>query len=486
MPTDFHLPLAEERVLSTMNADGSRRWLTPRAVHGRYWRARLVVAWALIALFTILPWLRINGRPPILLDIVARDFVFFGTVFRPTDTLLLALLLLAIFTAVFLLTAIVGRVWCGWGCPQTIYLEYVYRPIERFFMGRAWGKSGVRVAGWRLLAMYATFVVVSAHLANTFLAYFVSTDQLVGWTLGWPEQHPTAFAVFLVTTGLMLFDFCFFREQLCTLVCPYGRFQSVLLDRESLVVGYDSTRGEPRGPIRRGAGASASASAGTFTVAEPGTEANSRSGDCIDCTLCVQVCPTGIDIRDGLQMECVNCTQCIDACDAVMTKVGRPTGLIRYSSQRRLERGAAPRLRVRLIVYPLLFVGFVAAFVVLLLTRQDAAMVQMRTPGVSFSLRGDAEVVSPLRLRIDNRMDTARCFVLASVDPSVALEGGDEVRVGANASAEVLLRAVSPRASFARGHRALELRAVDDEGRTVTGAMRLLGPLDAMPTGGTS
>lgn len=448
-----------------MNADGSRRWLTPRPFHGRYWRARLVVAWLLIAIFTLIPWLRIGGHPPILLDLATRRFIFLGTVFRPTDTLLLALLMLAIFTAVFLLTAIVGRVWCGWGCPQTVYLEYVYRPVERFFMGRAWGKSGVKVAGWRMVGMYATFVLLSAHLANTFLAYFVGTDQLVGWTLGSPTQHPTAFAVFTVVTGMMLFDFCFFREQLCTLICPYGRFQSALLDRESLVVGYDRKRGEPRGAMRRGASAS-------------------ENGDCIDCTLCVQVCPTGIDIRDGLQMECINCTQCIDACDAVMTKIGKPTGLIRYSSQRRLEGTPAPRLRARLVVYPTLFIGFVTAFIVLLTMRTDAAIVQMRTPGVAFMVRDDGRVTSPVRLRVDNRLDTSRRFVIASTDPGVELEGDLAFEIQGNDSAELQLRATAPRTGFDRGHRQLELRAVDESGRAVSGTARLIGPLDVKPLGG--
>lgn len=466
---DVSLPLADGRVLPTMNADGSRRWLTPRPVHGRYWLARLVVAWALIALFTLLPWLRINGHPPILLDVVSRRFIFFGTVFRPTDTLLLALLMLAIFTAVFLLTAIVGRVWCGWGCPQTIYLEYVYRPIERLFMGRAWGKRGATVAGWRMIGMYAAFVLVSAHLANTFLAYFVGTDQLVGWTLGSPFQHPTAFLVFGVTTALMLFDFCFFREQLCTLVCPYGRFQSVLLDADSLVVGYDRGRGEPRAPLRRGSGA-----------AEAGA---SRRGDCIDCTLCVQVCPTGIDIRNGLQMECINCTQCIDACDEVMEKVGRPRGLIRYSSQRRLEGGARRRFRLRLLVYPLMLLAFASAFVSLLVMRADAAMVQMRTPGVAYTLRDGGMVDSPLRLRIDNRLEGARRFTLSSLDPAVAIEGDRTLTVEGNSSAEALLHATSAHSGFTSGHRTVALRATDEQGRHVDGAVRLIGPLDLEPRG---
>lgn len=457
MAADVHLPLSEAPVLSTLNADGSRRWLLPRTVHGRLWRARVAVAWGLIALFTLLPWVRIADRPPIHLDVVARRFIFFGAVFNPTDTLPLALLILALFAAIFLLTAIVGRVWCGWACPQTIYLEFVYRPIERLCLGRAWGRKGAKVPAWRLFAMYALFVVISAHLANTFLAYFVGTDRLVGWTLRSPVAHPTAFAIFAVTTGLMLFDFGYFREQLCTLACPYGRFQSVLLDRDSLVVGYDRARGEPRGPIRRG---------------QPRAK-----GDCVDCSLCVQVCPTGIDIRNGLQMECINCTQCIDACNGVMAKVGREPGLIRYSSQRRFEGTPGVRFRTRLVVYPLLFLAFGGAFVTLLATRADATVVQMRTPGVTFRQRDDGAIESPLRLRVENRLGTRRNFRIESLDSAVALVGGTEVAVGAQDSVEVSLTTAVPRDGFAHGHRTFEVRVVDAEGRTATASCRLLGPL---------
>jgi hypothetical protein len=236
---DPHNPLLrpEGRVLSTLNPDGSRRWLEPKLSNGRFLQRRRIVAWILIIVFAAIPWIRINDKPVILLDVMTRKFVFFGTTFRPTDTLLLALLLLSIFVGIFLLTALFGRVWCGWACPQTVYMEFLYRPVERLFLGKAYGNRKASVAPWRRVAMYAVFLLASAHLANTFLAYFVGTDRLVEWTLRSPTEHPTAFAIFVVTTGLMMFDFCFFREQMCTLVCPYGRFQSVLLDKGSLIVG---------------------------------------------------------------------------------------------------------------------------------------------------------------------------------------------------------------------------------------------------------
>ena len=251
---------------------------------------------------------KINGKPLMLFDITRREFTFFGATFLPTDTFLLMLLLFSIFVGIFLVTAIWGRVWCGWGCPQTVYMEFVYRPLEVLIEGgrsRQIKTDKTGVSGRRMIKHFV-FFIVSAFLANTFLAYFVGWDRLLGWMTSSPSQHPIAFGVMIGTTVLMFGDFGWFREQTCIVACPYGRFQSVLLDRQSLIVGYDEQRGEPRGKGKR-------------------KEGDGR-GDCVDCSLCVTTCPTGIDIRNGLQMECIGCANCIDACDD-MTKPARPFSL---------------------------------------------------------------------------------------------------------------------------------------------------------------
>ncbi len=460
MSADFTLPQLDSRVLSTLNADGSRRWISPREVRGRFWRARAIVGGTLIVIFSALPWLSIRGKPPILLDLAARQFTFFGLTLQPTETLLFALFMLAVFVAVFLLTAIFGRVWCGWGCPQTIYIELLYRPIERFFIGARANKSALPVPAWRLLAMYGTFLLLSAHLSNTFLAYFVGTNQLVGWTLRSPTEHPVAFGFFAGTVALMMFDFAFFREQLCTIVCPYGRLQSVLLDRDSLLIGYDTARGEPRAKA----------------AARRERAADAPAGDCVDCKVCAQVCPTGIDIRDGLQLECVNCAQCIDACDEIMLKIGKPRGLIRYTTQNRLAGGARRRVRVRLIAYPLLLTAIVTLLVTLLVRREWALVEQARMTGVNFTILADGAIASPVRLLIENRTDESGEFILTASATAPFQGGAPRVRIDANGASTVDFSVISAADDFHGGRRIDAVRVASSGGFKKTIPITIAGP----------
>jgi len=504
----------EGRVLATLEEDGRRRWLRPKPSPGRHWRRRLAVAWVLIALYTVIPFIKIAGMPMVLLDLVERKFVFFGTVFRPTETLLFGVMFLAVFVTVFLLTAIFGRVWCGWACPQTVYMEFVYRPLERLFLGKAYSNPKVEISSWRRVGMYAAYLVISAHLANTLLAWFVGADRLTDWIFtSTPFTHPVAFGVFAAVTLLMMFDFAFFREQLCSLVCPYGRLQSALLDRDSLIVGYDRRRGEPRGkagaakPVRKAEEAGCSGKCGCdgkggcgsgggcdgedHRAARTAVLEETRRGDCVDCRMCVTTCPAGIDIRDGLQLECIHCTQCIDACDAVMTKLGRPTGLIRYSSQRALEGTPRKGLRARLVVYPAMLVVLVSAAVYLLATREDAAVAVLRTQGIPYKMTasgaGGEIVESIVRMRIDNRTRAALTYSVTGGD-GVELVRGEQVEVAGDASREVDVVVRSAPAQFTSGRRAIELHVREDGGRSGAyhGVVRttVLGPLVIKPIGG--
>jgi len=443
-----------------MNLDGSRRRIRPKLSKGRYHRARFLTAWGLILTFTLIPILRLKGKPLILLDIGKREFTFFGATFLPTDTFLLMLLLFSIFVGIFLVTAIWGRVWCGWGCPQTVYMEFVYRPLELFIEGGRSRQIKTDKTGFsvRRMIKHAVFFIVSAFLANTFLAYFVGWDRLLGWMTSSPAQQPLAFGVMFVTTVLMFGDFGWFREQTCIVACPYGRFQSVLLDRQSLIVGYDGGRGEPRERWRK--------------------NEERTAGDCIDCGLCVSTCPTGIDIRQGLQMECIACTQCIDACDGVMDRIGTSRGLVRYTSQAELETGTRRFMRPRMVVYSAILALMFGAFAFSLSGKQTADVTLLRGLGAPFQVLATGEVSNQIRIKIANRSPEARSYAYEIVSPEgltmVAPENPLSVETGSSQMTAVFLNARPD--DFVDGELNIVLRITDGVDFEKEFGYRLLGP----------
>lgn len=455
---------AAERVLATLNLDGSRRWLRPRFSPGPWARRRQVVAWLLIAAFLAIPHLRLNGKPPLLFDVLTRQFTVLGVTFLPTETLLLLLLVLSIFIGIFLFTALFGRVWCGWACPQTVWMEFVFRPLERLLEGGPSGSRALDAAGWRghlaprRLAKYGVYTLIAVVLGNTFLAYFVGTDRLAAWMQASPAAHPMPFAVMAITTGLVVFDFAYFREQTCLVACPYGRIQSALLDRQSLIVTYDPVRGEPRG---HGA-------------------TRTGLGDCVDCHACVATCPTGIDIRDGLQLECVHCTQCMDACDTIMTKLGRPTGLIRYGSRDGIEGKPVRRLRPRTVLYPAAMVVTLGLLVWNLRHRADAQVTILRGEGAAPFVEQEGGLVrNQLRLKLENRGDAPRTYRVALVAPAGAqlIAPENPVTVPANGRETAPLFVILPAAQFrGLGMVPLQLRITGPDGFDRTADFQLLGP----------
>ena len=405
-----------EAVLSTMNQEGDRRWLYPTPSKGFYYWWRLAIGWALIAFFVSLPWIQINGKPAVLLDLMEREFTFFGTTFYPTDTLLLLGFLLGTLVSIILISAVFGRIWCGWGCPQTVYLEFVYRPIERWIEGaehvRKRRDEGPLTfdKAWRKTAKWGVYAVLSLVLAHTFVSYFVGWERLLVWMQGDPRDNWGYFLMMAGTTGLILFDFGFFREQMCTIACPYARFQSVLLDSDSLIVSYDEERGEPRG---RG-------------------KDRENLGDCIDCGACVRTCPTGIDIRDGLQMECVACTQCIDACDDIMDKMGWEPGLIKYTSEKELNDEPTNIVRPRTLLYSGVLVVLAVFFIGLLWMRPSYDINLTRAGGDPFMVLPDDRVANRVRVRVRNQTATEARF-------SIGATGIPEVQVNPVGTGETTL-----------------------------------------------
>lgn len=388
------LPIVDEPA-SSLRSDGSRNYVHPADVHGRFTTIRNVVFTILIAVYVALPFVRIGGHPAVFIDIVNRRFFLFGGVFNAQDFWLAFFLLSGVGLALLIVTTIKGRIWCGYACPHTVFLEGVFRRVERWIEGPRATRLRRNAAGatfdkvWRKLLKHLIYIVLALLLSHVFISYFVSLPSLVDMTQRSPAEHPTAFTWVIVMSGILYFNFSWFREQLCLIICPYGRLQSAMTDRDTMVIGYDGERGEPRGK-----------------ASDPGT------GDCIDCKRCVVVCPTGIDIRNGLQMECVGCAACVDACDEIMEKVGTPRGLVRYDSLNGLEGRSKHVARPRLYFYAgiasLWLVGTVLAFA----QSSEFEANILRHEGAPFAIV-DGQVRNSLRIHLVNKAGQARVFLIA-------------------------------------------------------------------------
>lgn len=383
----------------SIGSGGKRIWLYPEWLRGRYLTWRTAVHVVLIVLLLLAPWIDVGGHPAIRIDIPGRRIYFWGLTLFATDGGYLLFLFGFLVFGVFLFTALFGRAWCGWACPQTVFLESLVRPIERLIEGsphrqrrlkRApWTASKISKKGLKLVA----FLGVAGAIGTTFTAYFLGRSGVLEAQAD-PFAHPAGTFTFLSITAIVFFDFAWFREQTCLVVCPYGRFQSVLLDASSLTVAYDARRGEPRG--------------------KKGTVG---AGDCIDCKKCVNVCPTGIDIRRGQQMECIQCMACIDACDSIMDRVGRQRGLIRLSSEHAIEGRKSRLIRPRVVVYALGLAGVLAALGTTLSLREPVELAVSRQTGAPYLELPDGRIQNPLRLRIDNKSNEDRVFTLEAVAP---------------------------------------------------------------------
>lgn len=377
--------------LSTVDAEGKRVWIYPKKPAGPYHTARLVVTVVLLALFFGGPFIQIGGRPLLLFNFFERKFIIFGQAFWPQDFVLLALTLITLFVFIILFTVAFGRLWCGWACPQTIFMENVFRKIEYWIEGDAnqqrkldqapWDQSKILKKGLK----HFLFITLSVLIAHVAMAYLIGIDQVEQIITQSPAQHMAGFLGLLVFTAIFYGVFARFREQACIAVCPYGRLQSVLLVKNSIVVIYDWLRGEPRGKLKKN---------------QPATEPR---GHCVDCKLCVHVCPTGIDIRHGTQLECVNCTACIDACDDVMEKVGYPKGLIRYSSYTAVEQGRQKIFTPRIAGYAAVLTALVSLLGYLIFTRADVEMTVLKAPGTLYTKTDDGNITNVYNIEFVNK-----------------------------------------------------------------------------------
>jgi cytochrome c oxidase accessory protein FixG len=376
----------------SINPDGSRNVIHPADVHGRFQRRKNVLWTLFIAIYLAMPWVTIGGRPAILIDIQRRAFFLFGHTFNAQDFWLAFFYISGLGFTLFLVAAVFGRLWCGFACPHTVFLEAVFRRIERWIEGPAAARAKLDKAPpsagklLRRAAKYAVFLAISAVITHSFLGYFMPVAEVVQAMTSPPAQHLTAFLFAAVSTVIVFVNFTWFREQLCIVVCPYGRLQGALYDQDTLLVGYDQRRGEPRAP------------AGT-----------AGGGDCVDCYRCVAVCPTGIDIRNGTQMECVGCANCIDACDEVMHRLGRRPGLVRYDSLRGFATGLRRFWRPRLLLYSVLLAVGAGVFLFAASRRHVFEANLVRGAGNPFTLEA-GQVKNVFYLHLINKLPTSATY----------------------------------------------------------------------------
>ena len=381
--------------LATADRDGSRRWLYPKKPEGRWYRWRTWFSWLLITVMFAGPFVRINGNPLLMFNIVDRRFSILGRIFWPQDAIIFAVAMLIFFAGIMIFTTAFGRLWCGWTCPQTIMMEMVFRKLEYLIEGDSVAQRALDAAPWtaakaaRKLFKHAVFLGISFLIGNTLLAYIIGSDQLLRIISDDPRNHLVGLGFMVAFTLVFYAIFARFREQACTFICPYGRFQSALLDENTMVVAYDNRRGEQRAPWRRDQPLEARQTEG--------------HGDCINCHQCVAVCPTGIDIRNGIQMECVNCTACMDACDSIMDRIGRPRGLVRYASLNGIQRGEPLRVTARMKLYATVLCALIGLFVFLVLTRTDVQTTFLRAPGSLFQAAAEGRISNLYTVKVINK-----------------------------------------------------------------------------------
>lgn len=395
MNTEFPFEEGDEEAayrdaLATVDASGKRIWIYPKKPKGKFFQYRTLVSYLLLVVLFGLPWIQLNGEPFVMFNVLKRHFIIFGIHFAPQDFYLfvIGMLIMMLFIVVF--TVIFGRLFCGWVCPQTIFMEMVYRRIEYWIEGDASAQRKLANAPWdsdklfKKVGKQIIFFSIAVLIANTFLAYIIGMDEVLKIILEPVSEHWTGFIAMIIFSFVFYFVFASLREQVCTTICPYGRLQGVLLDKSSLAVYYDWIRGEPRGKLKK-------------------NESQEEKGDCIDCKLCVHVCPTGIDIRNGIQLECVNCTACMDACDEVMTKIDKPQGLIRIDSYNGIKDKKSTLLTPRALAYCGVLAILMILETFLFLSRSEVETLLLRTPGILFQELPDGRISNLYNYQLINK-----------------------------------------------------------------------------------
>jgi cytochrome c oxidase accessory protein FixG len=462
----------EEDLLYSLSADGKRKFMHPVVHKGRFWKVRRAIAYGLFVLFFALPLVPVGGHPALQFDIANRRTHVVGGTFYPTDSLILVALGFGTIVTVFFVGSTFGRMWCGYACPQTVWLEFLFRPVEAFLEGGATNQRRLNLAPWtrRKFAIkagkWAIWTAGALLMSSTFVAYFTGWGPLLRGLATEPAAWTGALFVMAFVAGAIVFDFGWFRDQMCTIACPYGRLQNVLADRDTILVAYDEKRGDPKVRLKdRLVGVLA--------------------GDCIACRACVNACPTGTDIRRGLQPECIGTAQCVDACEEVMLAQGKPIGLVKYTSEREQQGGVRHLWRIRNLAYVVLMSVAWGTLAFLLLTRADALVDVMRGGREPYRLLPTGEVANQQRVRITNQLPETQRFTIELLSPQGARLVVSESPITVEPNKLVTVNAVAtvPRSVFVDGQAPVRYLVRSDRGFRQEVEFLLLGPY--APPGGT-
>ncbi len=379
--------------IATIDKSGKRTWIFPKKPSGKLFNLRAYMSYIYLFVFFGLPFITIHGEPLFLFNVPEKKFILFGMIFWPQDFFIFGLGMLIFIVFIALFTVVFGRVFCGWACPQTIFMEMLFRRIEYWVEGDYKHQMALRKSPWNSSKIWkrtlklGLFFMLSFIIANVFLSYLISMDEVLNLVREPISQHKGGFISMLIFTFVFFFIYTYMREQICIIVCPYGRMQGVLLDKESIVVAYDYERGEPRHKFKK--------------------NEERAKGDCIDCGLCVKVCPTGIDIRNGTQLECVNCTACIDECDHMMESVGLPPKLIRYDSENGIKNKTKLKITTRMIAYSAVLLVLMGIEGFLLATRSDYDATVLRAKGMLYQEQGTDSLSNLYTIKLVNKTRTA-------------------------------------------------------------------------------
>ncbi len=457
--------------IGTLNEDGDRKWVYPKKPSGWYYNRRTIVSYTLLIVLFAGPFIKIGGEPLLLFNIFERKFVILGQIFWPQDFFLFVIAMLTSIVFIILFTTVFGRIFCGWICPQTIFLEMVFRKVEYWIEGdwrkqkkldkMPWNAEKIRKKGLKNVI----FVLISVIIAHTFLSYIIGVEAVNDLLTSSPTENLTGFVAMLIFTGLFYGVFARFREQACIIVCPYGRLQGALLDNKSIVVAYDFVRGESANGRSK------------FRKNENREEAG--KGDCIDCHACVDVCPTGIDIRNGTQLECVNCTACIDACDHIMGSINLPKGLIRYASIENIEKKEPFKFTPRLVAYSAVLGLLMSAMVVLLALRSPVEATILRSQGTTFMKIEGGKLQNLYTYKIINKTKDEKHieFEVEGLEGVTINLVGNPPVVPAGGSAEGAMFVVIDEANVTDYKTKLKINLKDDKNTLTTVKTTFLGPI---------